>query len=273
MRVLFTAAVSLFALAACGPTAPAAPTAEEVAKTSAELTAWFDAEYEEELQMSPIGLTFQGRKDQYDKLDDYSNAAIDRKLEWRRASVAEMKAKFDPAKLDAESRTSFDMWALQAEMDDKLAPFRRQGYVFVKDGPHASLANFLITFHEVSEKSDMEAYIKRLSEVARALDQSLDQAKLVLVVAEQHQVFAHDADRQRIAARRNLFHRRDRLPIAAQKFAARRTGAGARQQIVLRLGQHDESLSLYSPARCRRSPRYSAGISSGARVSFDDLVR
>jgi hypothetical protein len=78
MRVLFTAAVSLLALAACGNPAPAAPTAEEIAKASADINAWFDAEYEEELQMSPIGLTFQGRKDQYDKLDDYSEAAIDR---------------------------------------------------------------------------------------------------------------------------------------------------------------------------------------------------
>jgi hypothetical protein len=81
MRVLFTAAVSLLALAACQPATPVAPTAEDIAKTSAELTAWFDAEYEEELQMSPIGLTFQGRKDQYDKLDDYSEA---RPTNWRR---------------------------------------------------------------------------------------------------------------------------------------------------------------------------------------------
>jgi ABC-type glycerol-3-phosphate transport system substrate-binding protein len=81
MRVLFTAAVSLLALAACGNPAPAAPTAEEIAKASADINAWFDAEYEEELQMSPIALTFQGRKDQYDKLPTiFSEAAIDRDL-------------------------------------------------------------------------------------------------------------------------------------------------------------------------------------------------
>ncbi|HOZ27797.1 MAG TPA: DUF885 domain-containing protein [Hyphomonadaceae bacterium] len=192
MRVLFTAAVSLLALAACQPATPAAPTAEDIAKTSAELTAWFDAEYEEELQMSPIGLTFQGRKDQYDKLDDYSEAAIDKKLEWRRASVAEMKEKFDPAKLDEDSRTSFDIWSLSLDMEEKGAKFRRSPYIFVKDGPHVFLPNFMINFHEVSEKSDMDAYVARLGEVARVMDQAIELAKLAAAEGNRAPRFAYD---------------------------------------------------------------------------------
>lgn len=192
MRVLFTAAVSLFALAACGPTAPAAPTAEEIAKTSAELTAWFDAEYEEELQMSPIGLTFQGRKDQYDKLDDYSNAAIDRKLEWRRASVAEMKEKFDPAKLNEDAKTSYDIWAMSLDMEEKGAKYRHSPYIFVKDGPHVFLPTFIMNFHEVSEKSDMEAYVSRIGETARALDQAIELAKAAAAEGNHAPRFAYD---------------------------------------------------------------------------------
>jgi hypothetical protein len=151
MRVLFTAAVSLLALAACGNPAPAAPTAEEIAKASADINAWFDAEYEEELQMSPIALTFQGRKDQYDKLDDFSEAAIDRDLEWRRASVAEMKEKFVPENLNEEARTSYDLWSLELEMTEKAAKFRRSPYIFVKDGPHTFLPQFVMQFHEVAD--------------------------------------------------------------------------------------------------------------------------
>jgi uncharacterized protein (DUF885 family) len=192
MRVLFTAAVSLLALAACGNPAPAAPTAEEIAKASADINAWFDVEYEEELQMSPIGLTFQGRKDQYDKIDDYSEAAIDRKLEWRRASVAEMKEKFDPAKLDEEARTSFDIWALSLDMEEKAAKFRRSPYIFVKDGPHVFLPQFVMQFHEVSEKSDLDAYVARIGEVGRAIDQSLEQAKLAAAEGNRAPRFAYD---------------------------------------------------------------------------------
>ena len=36
------------------------------------LNDWFDARYEEELQFSPISLTYMGRKDRNDELDDIS---------------------------------------------------------------------------------------------------------------------------------------------------------------------------------------------------------
>ena len=39
-----------------------------VVDQTAELNNWFDEKYEEKLQMSPLGLTAQGRKDQYDKI-------------------------------------------------------------------------------------------------------------------------------------------------------------------------------------------------------------
>ena len=190
MRVLF--AVSLLALAACGPTAPAAPTAEEIAKVSAEANAWFDAEYEENLLTSPIGLTFQGRKENYDKLDQFGDAELDRQLTWRRASVAEMKEKFDPAKLNEEARTSFDLWAEQLDELEKGAKFRRAPYVFVKDGQHVFLPNFVISFHAVSEKSDMEAYVARLKEMERALDQVLEGAKLAAAEGNRAPRFAYD---------------------------------------------------------------------------------
>jgi uncharacterized protein (DUF885 family) len=186
----------VLAAACSGPAAPVAPTAEDIAKTSAELTAWFDAEYEEELQMSPIGLTFQGRKDQYDKLDDFSEAAIDRKLEWRRASVAEMKQKFDPAKLDEDAKTSFDIWSLSLDMEEKAAKFRRSPYIFVKDGPHVFLPQFVMQFHEVSEKSDLDAYVSRVGEIGRAMDQALELAKLAAAEGNRAPRFAYDQSLQ-----------------------------------------------------------------------------
>ena len=109
MRVLFAASLAVL-VAACQPSAPAAPNAEEIAKASAELTAWLDAEYEEDLLTSPIGLTFQGRRERYGELDQFDEAELDRKLVWMRASAAELKEKFDPAKLDEEALTSYELW-------------------------------------------------------------------------------------------------------------------------------------------------------------------
>jgi uncharacterized protein (DUF885 family) len=191
MRLLFGTAL-LAAVVACSPAKPAAPTAEEIAKASADLTAYLDAEFEEELAMSPISLTFLGRKEQYDKLDEFGDAQIDKELVWRRESVAEMKAKFDPAKLDEESKTSFDMWALQLDMDEKAAQYRRAPYIFVKDGPHVFLPNFLINFHRVDEKSDMEAYVARLNALATGMDQVIETAKLAAADGNRAPRFAYD---------------------------------------------------------------------------------
>ena len=50
MRAIFGAGMMLAMLAACGPTAPST---EEITKNSVDLVAYLDAEYEEQLQLSP----------------------------------------------------------------------------------------------------------------------------------------------------------------------------------------------------------------------------
>src|SRR5829696_2602419 len=92
------------------PSPPAADPAKRAAETK-RLTTYLDAEYEEELAMSPEELTAQGRKEQYDKLDDRSLAAEARRLEWRRTSVAEMKTSFNYDLLEDDGKTSFDIWS------------------------------------------------------------------------------------------------------------------------------------------------------------------
>ncbi len=74
-----------------------------------------------------------------------------------------MKEKFDPAKLDRGiAHVLRHVGAAGWRWTRKPGAFQRQRYVFVKDGPHSFLANFMISFHAVEEKSDMEAYVARL---------------------------------------------------------------------------------------------------------------
>jgi uncharacterized protein (DUF885 family) len=88
------------------------------------------------------------------------------------------------------------MWALQLEMDEKGAQYRRAPYIFVKDGPHVFLPNFLINFHRVDEKSDMEAYVGRLNAVAGAMDQVIETAKLAAAEGNRAPRFAYDQSLQ-----------------------------------------------------------------------------
>lgn len=188
MQKPMTALVLLLALAACGqPTEQATETVSDIQTTesaddvaqdaqseSQRLNSWFDAKYEELLQLSPIQLTFLGRKDRNNELDDFSMAGADLQLEWARASVAEMQREFDYEQLDAETKTSWDIWMYQYEQSERAVQFRNNGLTFEQmNGAQSFLPTFLISFHLIEEAADVEALISRIRESARALDQLL----------------------------------------------------------------------------------------------------
>ncbi|MEX2334568.1 MAG: DUF885 domain-containing protein [Pseudohongiella sp.] len=186
-KTLF-ALLFLLTLGACGeppapPAAPEAPPAETTsqAETQTEterLNAWFDAKYEEQLQFSPIGMTFQGIKDRYGEIDDMSVEAEDAQVEWMRQSVEEMQREFDYDALTLEAQTSWDIWTYQYEQAARAAEFQYNGLVFEQmNGAQGFLPTFLISFHNVEDVTDYEAFVSRLSESARALDQLIERAE------------------------------------------------------------------------------------------------
>ena len=193
MRIGLTALALV--LAACGPTtgtsetagtSPAGtevtetvePTAEEIEAETARLNAWFDEKYEEELMMSPIQLTFIGRKDRYGEIDDMTVEAMEEQLAWKAATVEEMKSTFDYDKLTPEAKNSWDIWEYQYEQQKEGMKYVYNGFTFDQmNGPQAFLATFLIQFHRVESLEDMEAYISRIRASGRAGGQLLDHAK------------------------------------------------------------------------------------------------
>ncbi len=179
MRLLFAA--GLMALAtACGPSAPASPSADDIAAESKKLTAYLNAEFEEELAMNPTMLTSMGRKELYDQLGDFSEADAAKQLEWRRESVAGMKAAIDPAKLSDDAKTSWAIWELELDRSELRAKWQRYSYIFGYGGPHTDLPNFLITYHKVDQPSDMDAYVARIAALGPAIDQATERAKLAV---------------------------------------------------------------------------------------------
>ncbi|MDP3492196.1 MAG: DUF885 domain-containing protein [Hyphomonadaceae bacterium] len=179
MRLLFAA--GLIALAtACSPAAPAGPSADDIAAESAKLTDYLNAEFEEELVMNPMLLTQMGRKELYDQLGDFSEADAAKQLEWRRESVAGMKAAVDPAKLNDDAKTSWAIWESELERSEIRAAWQRHSYIFGFGGPHTDLPNFLITYHKVDAPTDIDAYISRIALLGPAIDQFTDRAKLAV---------------------------------------------------------------------------------------------
>jgi uncharacterized protein (DUF885 family) len=178
---------------------PASESAEK--SPSEQLNDWFEVNYETELMMSPISLTFLGRKERYDEIDDMSEEAEIKQLEWKRNSVAEMKERFDYEQLDANAKLSYDLWEYQYKLAEKGAKFRRSGYVFDQmRGSHSRFPTFIMGFHKVESLSDMQAYISRLSGLGRGMNQLVDRAKLGASEGVRPPRFAYEVVRQQALA-------------------------------------------------------------------------
>ena len=151
---------------------------EEIAAETERLNQWFEVKYEQQLQFSPLQLTFQGRKDLYDQLDDLSEQAQLDQIAWQKASVEEMEKTFDYAKLSDEGKFSYDLWKLQYENAREGVPFMVDGYAFDQmNGAQSFFPTVMISFHKVEEESDYTAYISRLKASARAFDQLLERGR------------------------------------------------------------------------------------------------
>jgi uncharacterized protein (DUF885 family) len=153
------------------PAAAAAPAASE----DARLTAFLDAEYAEELKLRPQLATRLGMKEGADRFDDISDAGAQKLLDWRRASVARMKAGFDRAKLSPEGQVNFDIWALEldrAELANKYRRYRPPFYSFLYS-VHGQLPDFLINTHGVADAADLKAYAARIRAIPGVLDTAI----------------------------------------------------------------------------------------------------
>jgi len=181
LRTLRAPALAALALAAA-PTAglvlaaPSLAVAQTPADATQRFNAFLDAEFAEALKFSPQTATTLGRKEGYDKLNDLSEAAELKALEWRRGSVARMKKGFQRDKLSDEGKISFDMWSQELDRAELAYKFRRYDFPFGGQGAHSGLPSFLISSHLVDSAADMKAYNARLQALGPAMDQARERA-------------------------------------------------------------------------------------------------
>ncbi|RIX26977.1 DUF885 domain-containing protein [Sphingomonas edaphi] len=188
MKPLLPLSLSLLLLSttACVPatgTAPVvapAPVATPVATTPAldpaaedqRLTAFLDAAFEEQLARSPQGLTSLGRKEQYDRLDSYTEAYRADGLALAQRQLQQLRADFDPAGLSPAGRLSYRLF--EKEVLDEVEAWRWRWHGFpasTNGSPAGSIPVFLINQHRVSTVADAEAYISRLRDVERVMNE------------------------------------------------------------------------------------------------------
>jgi uncharacterized protein (DUF885 family) len=175
----FAAALMLAGAPAMGALAIPASAHAQSESEAARFTAFLDQEFEQEVAQKPQLATSLGRKEGMDRLNDISEGAQLKLLEWRRGSVARMKAQFDRAKLPPHAQASYDMWALEldrAELSYKFRRYQPPFYSFLYS-VHSELPNFLINTHVATDAEAMRAYNARLRAIGPVLDTAIAESR------------------------------------------------------------------------------------------------
>jgi uncharacterized protein (DUF885 family) len=176
-------------LAACATTAPppiAVAQAEQppvevstIPEKNAELAAFFEAVDKAELAMSPLRKAYRGIKDEdYSKWDQFTDEQALAEREQGRRFAAELQSRFDRRLLSPADQLSYDLFLYRNARFESVFPYRDNAYVFDQmNGAQSEGPAFLINIHKVESVADAEAYVSRLREMARYLDQSVEEAR------------------------------------------------------------------------------------------------
>lgn len=168
----------------------AAPQADAAAADTraedARLNAFLDAAFDANVALSPESQTALGLKTNYDKLDDYSRAEGAKRMAMAEATLKQMRAQFDPAKLGPQARLSYRLFETQVERSRVSFQFRDYGFPVSTNGsPAGQIPVFLINNHRVASVADARAYIARIGETERVMREVAttmrDQAKKGIV--------------------------------------------------------------------------------------------
>ncbi|MEO1643107.1 MAG: DUF885 domain-containing protein [Pseudomonadota bacterium] len=198
------AVIALASLAACGQANTSQTIADQITEgmevstevreaNTAALNEWFEVKFNEAVARSPMTSTFLGLRDGYGEWDDVSPEAAEAEMEIERATVAEMREKFDPATLTDQGALSFRLAEYNLESAERSHKWRTHGYTFNQMfGVQSRIPSFLVAQHKVVTKDDAEAYISRLQGVEGYLGQHLTNTKAAAENGIRPPLFVYD---------------------------------------------------------------------------------
>ncbi|QAY78568.1 DUF885 family protein [Sphingosinicella sp. BN140058] len=172
-----TAAPQAPPAAGAGPASAVKPDRAGTQAEDARLLAFLDAAFDEAAARSPETLTGLGIKTGYDRLDDYTDAEAERQRALAEAKLAEMKAKFDPARLSPAAQLSYRLFEYSVVQGREQYKWRDYGFPFSTNGsPAGDIPVFLINQHRIDTVADADAYVARLRDSERVMREISDRA-------------------------------------------------------------------------------------------------
>jgi uncharacterized protein (DUF885 family) len=169
-RTLALMLLPLLPVAAAVPAAAQAPVAAQPGAQDAALLQFLDAAFDAQIALSPESQTHLGFKTNYDKLDDYTDAADVRRQQLAEQQLKDMRARFKPEQLGESARVSYRLFEHQVERDRESFRFRNLRFPVSTNGsPAGAIPVLLINNHKVDSVADAQAYIARIRETERVM--------------------------------------------------------------------------------------------------------
>jgi len=162
-------------------TAPAAETQASEQTETERLFAWFDEQFQEELERSPLFKTYLGMIDQdleaYGEWGDVSEERYREDLQRAAERMRYMRENFDYDALTHEGQVAWRFAEFIAANDAQQGEFWDHGYIFTQFfGPHTQMPTVLIGYHRVDNVDHAEAYISRLNGLGDVIETYTAQA-------------------------------------------------------------------------------------------------
>ncbi len=165
-------------LAAQPASIPPAAGASVTAVEDRRLVAFLDEAFDAQVALSPETSTSLGLKSDYDKLDDTTNAADDRRLALGEAQLAEMKRRFSTDRLSEQGRLNYRLFEEQVKTAREQAAFRDLAFPVSTNGsPAGDIPVFLVNQHRIDSVADADAYVARLRDSQRVMAETADRMR------------------------------------------------------------------------------------------------
>ena len=152
-----------------------APVPAQVAQPGAQdaaLLQFLDAAFDAQVALSPETQTQLGFKTDNDRLDDYTDAAAVRARDLGEQQLREMHARFKPEQLGESARVSYRLFEYEVERGRDAFRFRNLRFPVSTNGsPAGAIPVLLINNHKVDTVADARAYIARLRDTDRVMQE------------------------------------------------------------------------------------------------------
>ena len=146
---------------------PAAATAED-----AKLLKLLDQAFDEQVALSPEAQTSLGLKTNYDKLDDYTDAGAEADQALAEKQLARVKQQINFDALSPSGKVSYRLFEYNVAQGRESLKWRPWRYVVTNNfSIVGSVPTFLANAHRIDRVADAKAYISRIRETERVLNE------------------------------------------------------------------------------------------------------